>query len=450
MEIQTTNQKYTQSIDNGLFGYWNQLPNELKRLVLDYGTWYHTKGYIKQNRSKYESVDTGVEFLGQLLRMPFGSDDTKSYYYTGMVRVLFVGTGWNSGLRQQSFYPNDDTYKRGLQPGIRVFRNAEDLRLCKSYRLYESIIIRSRLDPVAVHLRESTWHDSSRHGDFTYRTPEGMENQDEIDRLYSQCECVASYRDCKTHYFRLDLIGHRQDEIASVPGEEDEANGDSSDEESTGPDFIDDLWETEEEIRERTGDSIQTHGPVAWGKYEYGDFMLLCPKGLFRGIPNGHLKETKSNREFIPLSWRFSVFPRWNAKLNSAHMLPKLDTPVVAGTRLFTLQQVLPLNIPFGFNWIPYTEDRTRDHIFSTERLGQYYHAEIEPSMYPQPSFIETICNYPNGPVIPLLYERRGRCRRQLGIAYMSLHNGLLADATELGIGDGFDTEMGEQDNLYI
>jgi len=388
------------------------------------------------------------------------------FYHTGYVRFKVVFPDGEVEYRRGA--PEDETYKRSLQPGIRVFQHAGDLRQRRMWVSYGKAVIGNGAGTFAQALDCSSgrWKIAGQKYCRFYKNPYSDEQR---ERAENQGVRTLSVSDCTTHTFQLGFVSRRlypqhismyesvnYDQCCyDLDGDEEgsderpevhvsngrtEGTDGQSDPDSDDTEPYSDSEESEESIEECDGclgeedegsivpeydgcDRLYFRGPVFREKQFYQD----DDKYYNQRTPNAHLKSSSGTTIFEPLSWRLSIIPKWRTTHKSEYGTLCGHHGVVIGRRyshLAELYQAISHYDEDQFTvWYDNSPSTVAPHIANV----QYYHIGIVPAFVPQPSFAKLSKN-PLNVILPLLEPRpvvyHGRLK-PIQISPYTLKNGL-------------------------
>lgn len=442
------------------------LPHEIRRLIFEFAP---------------TDVDTFFICLGRHVDK---SPDVDSYFNTGCIRYKLVG---RDGYTEFGKYnPAYGTDIRGIRPGVRVYKYAEDIRARALWNCYDKSVSGTRPGIIAQALDTASWS-SAGEWDQSRRLYANTCRENEKDRAENQIVGTIQESNCKTHTFRLGLVNREIYPKTPEPygqrslccpnygkpwgGCSTGVGFQSFDERtynlerqsrfedtSSGPfsGFETDS-EYESEYDGSTGEKIES---IRLADYDDEDRLYVRQSShitcfsplLFEPrIANAHLKNSDGVTVLEPLSWRISINPRWRSTHTSRYVQPSGGCSLVIGRRHEFLSDV---ETPLGGLWeSEYTcwDDFSRDTVDTGISLMQYYHMGIVPAYKPQPSYTDLAFNNPCCVVIPLMeiecFTHHGQ---QLGIAHYTLIGGLKVVAQLVEDIDFEDSIVENPDALYI
>ena len=474
----------------GEFELWDFLPVEIRRIILGFGTW-DSGLRTDPSRTKVEPIGgvsvvhrleryCGISLFSRLLGTSIRKDPD-SYFHTGLVRCFITESSPGVSLYRK-IHPNDETYKRSLRPESRVFRCKQDESQYRLWTLFTSIISRSKRNPVSIALEGTRWLPLNP-GIESVRVDENELSEDAFSKAYDQEVRSVQNRDCGTHFFNLELVGLRTDPYEDAGtwdygvkidrngqqflcSETDSectyddlgslyngSDGESGSDDGPGDDDSDSGYETEYDANGERIHSIRLASYAKKDKIKYPSRQPVFNR-LNTRIPNRHLKTRSGRTVREPLSWRFSIEPKWVGRVGSRYGNSTLGSGLVIGNRLRVLQQIAPY-MCHGENWVPYTCRRSNVEVKLSSQLTQYYYVGIEPPLYPQPSFVSIIKkNGMDGALFPLMVEYHPGCScKRLLISHFSLLGGLNKTAVDRGtssVASHIRLFTSSSDGLYI
>lgn len=457
---------------HALVPWWSNLPNELRRIILGYAV-----------------VDAGTYF--KCLDSSIDTTDG-SFFHTGRIRVRTIYP--DGTITILSYSRNDDSYRRSLQPGVRVFRHAEDLRQCKLWECYVKSLVGTRTCAIASLLDSTSWEPPCSWNQ-SCRLRESRTNEAKTYRSENQVIGTITQSNCKTHTFYLGLVcekllpkepwlyarpvrdlfgpnssiyGIRCGQGNPIRLTHEETHGmvywkDCSQDSEGSVSSDEEDSEYESEYDSDTGEKIES---IRLADYDESDRLYflgrrepildrvvkqrVCPKFKKQRVPNAHLKSDDGTTIFEPLSWRLSVNPKWRSIHCSNYEQLEGETSMVIGRRHEFLEDIEPVIGHLWENeWTAW--DDTRPGTFEPPtNLEQYYHVGIVDAYEPQPSFVELSKN-PCMVVVPLMdalaFENE---TEELQMSHYTLDRGLKSPARYLDDIDFQEAIVDDADALYI
>ena len=428
----------------------------------------------------FEFAPPDIDTFFQCMWKPIDRSDRGCFFNTGQIRYKFVFT---SGHVLYGFIEPSKSIPKYDE--CTVYAYASDKQQARLFRTYERSLFGSRPCFIGKMLDAARWepmvgwHKSKRFS-------ENIQREDEKIRAKNQVIRRLQTSNCETHSFHIGFISQkiypdepekyirgdiRTSYFSKLGIRFPSGSGISEINERTldldagySSDYATQTslsgYETdseyESEYDERTGEKIES---IRLADYDEEDKLYFKKPTTVRikwgnspgkRIPNKHLKNSRNETIFEPLSWRLSVNPCWRSSRTGEFIPPHEDDSMVIGQRHEFFGDVSELVHLWENKWVPWYREESVDPGIE---LMQHYHIGIEKAFRPQNSFVDLVEYNRNNAVIPLLEIEESENEDdepRLMISHYTLVHGLKSMAVptdDFFVGDGL---VQHPDSFYI